>query len=94
MNSESTKRNVPVETTNFSVLVSCDGLGVPPPHKGLFMPPKLDLSYIGLEEFTSEPAVKTLNAKTSEDVSKVVKNDNGAPIIEDWISDDEDESVP
>nr|GEW11117.1 putative ribonuclease H-like domain-containing protein [Tanacetum cinerariifolium] len=72
------------------------GLGynaVPPPHTGFFMPPKPDLSYIGLEEFTSEPAVKTFNAKTSEDVPKVVKNDNGASIIEDWKSDDEDESV-
>nr|GEV85725.1 hypothetical protein [Tanacetum cinerariifolium] len=46
------------------------------------------------EEFTSEPAVETLNAKTSEDVPKVVKNNNGAPIIEDWESVDEDESVP
>nr|GEX64150.1 hypothetical protein [Tanacetum cinerariifolium] len=54
-----------------------------PPHIGLFMPPKHDLSYIGLEEFTSELAVETLNAKTSEDVPKVVKKDNGAPIIED-----------
>nr|GEW79445.1 putative ribonuclease H-like domain-containing protein [Tanacetum cinerariifolium] len=42
----------------------------------------------------SEPAVETLNAKTSEDVPKVVKKDNGAPIIKDWKSDDEDESVP
>nr|GFA93130.1 hypothetical protein [Tanacetum cinerariifolium] len=44
------------------------GLGynaVPPPHTDLLMPPKPDLSYIGLEEFTSEPVVKTLNAKTS-----------------------------
>nr|GFB65017.1 hypothetical protein [Tanacetum cinerariifolium] len=38
--------------------------------------------------------VEILNAKTSEDVPKVVKKDNGAPIIEDWKSDDEDESVP
>nr|GEV91925.1 hypothetical protein [Tanacetum cinerariifolium] len=71
------------------------GLGyneVPPPCMGLFMPPKPDLFYIGLEEFTSEPAVETLNAKTSEDVSKVVKKDNGAPFIKDWKSDDEDES--
>nr|GEX99980.1 ribonuclease H-like domain-containing protein [Tanacetum cinerariifolium] len=44
-------------------------------------------------EFTSEPAVETLNAK-SEDIPKVVKKDNYAPIIEDWKSDDEDESVP
>nr|GEZ47559.1 hypothetical protein [Tanacetum cinerariifolium] len=65
-----------------------------PPHTGLFMPPKPDLSYIGLEEFTSEPAVETLNTKTSKEVPKVVKKDNGAPIIEDWKSDDEDESVP
>nr|GEW99761.1 hypothetical protein [Tanacetum cinerariifolium] len=73
------------------------GLGynaVPPPHTGLFMPPKLDLSYIGLEEFTSEPAVEILNAKTTEDVLKVVKKDNGSLIIEDLKSDDEDESVP
>nr|GEY12907.1 retrovirus-related Pol polyprotein from transposon TNT 1-94 [Tanacetum cinerariifolium] len=132
-NKESTRRNVPIETTNSSTLVSCDGLlvydwsdqvedgpnyalmaystssfdsknlnklidsqimdnckkglgynAVPPPYKGLFMPPKLDLSYISLEEFTSEPVVETLNAKTSKDVPKVVKNDNGAPIIEDW----------
>nr|GEV13860.1 ribonuclease H-like domain-containing protein [Tanacetum cinerariifolium] len=72
------------------------GLGynaVSPPHIGLFMPPKPNLSYIGLEEFTSEPAVKTLNAKTSKDVPKVVKNDNGDSIIKDWKSNDEDESV-
>nr|GEU39498.1 copia protein [Tanacetum cinerariifolium] len=71
-NKESIRRNMPVETTNTSTLVSCDGLGVPPPHTGLFMPPKLDLSYIGLEEFTSEPTVETLNAKTSEDVPKLM----------------------
>nr|GEV14904.1 reverse transcriptase domain-containing protein [Tanacetum cinerariifolium] len=63
-NRESIRRNVPVETTNSSALVSCDGLGVPPPHTNLCLPPKPDLSYIGLEEFTSEPAVETLNAKT------------------------------
>nr|GEY39936.1 hypothetical protein [Tanacetum cinerariifolium] len=42
-------------------------------------------------ELTSKLAVETLNAKTSEDVLKVVKNDNGALIIEDWKSNDEDE---
>nr|GEY35118.1 hypothetical protein [Tanacetum cinerariifolium] len=126
-NRESTRGNVPVETTNSSTLVSCDGLGgydwsdqakegpnyalmaystsssdsekglgynaVLPPYTGL-LPPKPDLSYIGLDEFTSKPAVMTVNAKTSEKVPKVVKKDNGAPIIEDWKSDDEDESVP
>nr|GEX60091.1 hypothetical protein [Tanacetum cinerariifolium] len=73
------------------------GLGynaVLPPHTGLFIPPKPDLSYISLEEFTSEPAVETLNAKTSEKLPEVVKKDNGAPIIKDWQSDDKDEIVP
>nr|GEX22528.1 hypothetical protein [Tanacetum cinerariifolium] len=65
-----------------------------PPYTSLFMPPKPELSYTGLEEFTNEPAVETLNAKTSKEVTKVVKKDNGAPIIKDWKSDDEDESVP
>nr|GEU41794.1 retrovirus-related Pol polyprotein from transposon TNT 1-94 [Tanacetum cinerariifolium] len=126
-NIESTRRNVPVETTSSLALVSCNGLGgydwsdqaedgpnyalmaystsssdsekglgynaVPPPHTGLSIPPKPNLSYIGLEEFTSEPVVKTLSAKTNEEVPKVVKKDNGAPIIKDWKSDDEDESV-
>nr|GEV84975.1 retrovirus-related Pol polyprotein from transposon TNT 1-94 [Tanacetum cinerariifolium] len=49
------------------------GLGynaILPPHIGLFMPPKPDLSYISLEEFTSKPAFETLNAKTSEEVPK------------------------
>nr|GEV85597.1 DNA polymerase alpha subunit B [Tanacetum cinerariifolium] len=39
-----------------------------------------------------EPAVETLNAKTSEDVPKIVKNDNGSLIIEEWESDDEDKN--
>nr|GFA09495.1 putative ribonuclease H-like domain-containing protein [Tanacetum cinerariifolium] len=49
------------------------GLGynaIPPPHTGLFMPPKPDLYYIVLEEFTSKHAVEILNAKTSEKVPK------------------------
>nr|GEZ65406.1 hypothetical protein [Tanacetum cinerariifolium] len=80
------------------------GLGynaVPPPYIGNFLPLKPNFS--GLEEFVNEPIVgettvkkpkvETLNAKTSKDVPKVVKKDNGGLIIEDWNSDDEDESV-
>nr|GEU91184.1 hypothetical protein [Tanacetum cinerariifolium] len=58
------------------------------------MPPKPDLSYISLEEFTSEPTIETLNAKTSEDIPRVVKKDNGSLIIKDWKSNDDDKSVP
>nr|GEX15447.1 transposase, MuDR, MULE transposase domain protein [Tanacetum cinerariifolium] len=83
------------------------GLGsnaVPPPYTENFLPQKLDLS--GLQEFENEPivsettvkkhVVETSEAKASADKPNVVKKDNGAPIIEDWISDseDEDESKP
>nr|GEW63743.1 hypothetical protein [Tanacetum cinerariifolium] len=37
--------------------------------------------------------VETLNAKTSKDDPKVVKKDNGTPIIEDWKSHDKDKIV-
>nr|GEX92734.1 retrovirus-related Pol polyprotein from transposon TNT 1-94 [Tanacetum cinerariifolium] len=40
--------------------------------------------YAGLEEFTNEPAVETLNAKTSEDVPKV-KNVNGEAQLYDKV---------
>ncbi|GKD78092.1 hypothetical protein Tco_1340713 [Tanacetum coccineum] len=67
------------------------GLGyntVPPPYTGNFIPPKLDLSFSGLEEFTSEPIVnkpvaENSEAKTSEAKLKAVRKNNGAPIIED-----------
>ncbi|GJV14129.1 putative ribonuclease H-like domain-containing protein, partial [Tanacetum coccineum] len=68
---------------------------VPPPYTEDFMPPKPDLSFTDVEEFTSKPivikpVVKNSEAKTSE--VKVVRKNNGAPIIEDWITDNEDEA--
>ncbi|GJY45757.1 ribonuclease H-like domain-containing protein, partial [Tanacetum coccineum] len=77
------------------------GLGynaVPPPPTGNFMPPKLDLSFTGLKEFTSEPVVikpvvENSEAKASKAKPKAVRKNNGAPIIEDWVSDSEEENV-
>ncbi|GJT01448.1 hypothetical protein Tco_0822617 [Tanacetum coccineum] len=78
--------------------------GVPPPYTGNFMPPKPDLSFSGLEEFMNEPivseptvkkpVVKTSESKASADKPKVVKKNNDAPIIEDWVSDSEEEDMP
>ncbi|GKC26891.1 hypothetical protein Tco_1034185 [Tanacetum coccineum] len=81
------------------------GLGynaVPPPYTGNFMPLKHDLS--SLEEFVNEPivneptvkkfVVETSKAKASADKPKVVRKNNGAPIIEDWVSDSEEEDMP
>ncbi|GKB16186.1 putative ribonuclease H-like domain-containing protein [Tanacetum coccineum] len=83
------------------------GLGynvVPPPYTGNFMPPKLDLSFSGLEEFVNDtivseptvkkPVVETSEAKASEAKSKAVRKNNGAPINEDWVSDSEEEDLP
>ncbi|GJS62657.1 retrovirus-related pol polyprotein from transposon TNT 1-94 [Tanacetum coccineum] len=81
------------------------GLGynvVPPPYTRNFMPPKHDLS--GLEDFVNEPivneptvkksVVETSEVKASADKPKVVRKNNGAPIIEDWVSDSEEEDMP
>ncbi|GJV87463.1 putative ribonuclease H-like domain-containing protein [Tanacetum coccineum] len=77
------------------------GLGynaVPPLYTGNFMPLKPDLSFTGLKEFTSEPivikpVVENSIAKASEAKSKVVRKNNGALIIEDWVSDSEEEDM-
>nr|GEW13091.1 hypothetical protein [Tanacetum cinerariifolium] len=72
---------------------------VPPSYTGNFMPPKPDLS--GLEEFVTEsivsepivkkPIVEPSEAKASTDKPKVVRKNFGSLLIEDWISDNEDE---
>ncbi|GJZ36640.1 hypothetical protein Tco_0582831 [Tanacetum coccineum] len=76
------------------------GLGynvVPPPLTVVFAPPSIDLSNSGLEKF-KQPEFEgygvKVNKDVSENVSKEVKKNSDAPIIEDWISDcDEDETV-
>nr|GEY07226.1 ribonuclease H-like domain-containing protein [Tanacetum cinerariifolium] len=139
-NIESTKRNVPIKTTNSLALVSCDELEgydwsdqakegpnyalmaysasssdseivdkckaclgynvVPPPYTGNFLLLKPDLS--GLAEFMNEPivsettikkpVVETSKVKASKDKPYVVRNNYGPPIVEDWISDSENEA--
>ncbi|GJV85887.1 hypothetical protein Tco_1525785 [Tanacetum coccineum] len=74
------------------------GLGynvVPPLLTGLFAPPSIDLSNSGLEKF-KQPEFEgydiNVNKGASENVFKEVKKTLDAPIIEDWVSDcDEDE---
>ncbi|GKE78664.1 hypothetical protein Tco_1544784 [Tanacetum coccineum] len=65
---------------------------------------RLYLSFSGLEEFVNEPlvseptvkklVVETSEAKASADKPKAIKKNNGAPIIEDWVSDSEEEDMP
>ncbi|GJY41194.1 hypothetical protein Tco_0428464 [Tanacetum coccineum] len=61
---------------------------VPPPLTGNFMPPKPDLSFTGLEEFTNKPVVikpvvENSEAKAREAKPKVVRKNNNALIIKD-----------
>ncbi|GKB89823.1 retrovirus-related pol polyprotein from transposon TNT 1-94 [Tanacetum coccineum] len=70
------------------------GLGynaVSPPYTENFMPPKPNLSFIGLDEFVNKPVVE--NIKSDEDVSKVVRKSYDSLIIVDWVSDDEEEDA-
>ncbi|GKB25731.1 hypothetical protein Tco_0865132 [Tanacetum coccineum] len=65
--------------------------------KSLFAPPIIDLANSGLEEFKQpefeEYGVK-VNKSVSENSSNEIKKTSGAPIIEDWVSDyDEDETL-
>ncbi|GJZ33174.1 uncharacterized mitochondrial protein-like protein [Tanacetum coccineum] len=67
---------------------------VPPPYTRNFMPPKPNLvladeeEYVFSESITSVPAVATSKVKTSESKPNSVSE----PLIEDWISDSEDEN--
>ncbi|GJX02207.1 ribonuclease H-like domain-containing protein [Tanacetum coccineum] len=70
---------------------------VAPPPTGLFAPPTIDLSNSGLEEFKQPEfggyEVK-VNKSVSENSSNEIKKTSGASIIEDWVSDcDEDETL-
>ncbi|GJT03707.1 hypothetical protein Tco_0838169 [Tanacetum coccineum] len=91
------KKNEYVYEEDIKIVDECKtGLGynaVPPPYTGNFMPPKPNLSFSSLEEFVNEPivseptvkkpVVETSEAKTSKAKPKVVRKNNGAPIIED-----------
>nr|GEW17754.1 hypothetical protein [Tanacetum cinerariifolium] len=59
---------------------------VPPPYTGNFMPPKLDLSYTGLDEFAVKLVVE--NKYSKEETKEVRKN-----TVKEWVSDDEEENV-
>ncbi|GKB71097.1 putative ribonuclease H-like domain-containing protein [Tanacetum coccineum] len=67
---------------------------VPPPYTGNFMPPKPDLvladkdEYVFSESTTSVPSAATSEVKTSVSKPKSVSE----PLIEDWISDSENEN--
>ncbi|GJZ75581.1 putative ribonuclease H-like domain-containing protein [Tanacetum coccineum] len=74
------------------------GLGynvVLPPYTRKFMPPKSNLVYPSLEDFVDvnesvcEPIVEKPTVETNE--PKAARKENRAPIIEEWVSDSDEE---
>ncbi|GJZ42463.1 putative ribonuclease H-like domain-containing protein [Tanacetum coccineum] len=57
------------------------------------MPLTPDLSFTSLDEFVNEPVVENCKAMSSEEEPKVVRKNDDALIIEEWVSDDEEEDV-
>nr|GEU58744.1 hypothetical protein [Tanacetum cinerariifolium] len=66
---------------------------VPPPCTGNFMPLTLDLSFTGLDEFVNKPVVENCKAKFSKEEPNVVRKNDDVPIIEEWVSNNEEEDV-
>ncbi|GJX01219.1 hypothetical protein Tco_0185132 [Tanacetum coccineum] len=64
-----------------------------PPYTGNFMPPTPDLSFTGLDEFVNKSVVKNCKVMSSEKDPKIVKKNDDALIIKEWVSDDEEEDV-
>ncbi|GKD01596.1 hypothetical protein Tco_1171870, partial [Tanacetum coccineum] len=62
-----------------------------PPYTRNFMPSTPDLSFTGLDEFVNKPVVE--NRKSDEEVSEIVRKNNDALIIEEWVLDSEEENV-
>ncbi|GKA48217.1 putative ribonuclease H-like domain-containing protein, partial [Tanacetum coccineum] len=69
---------------------------VPPPPTGLFLPPNLDLSNSGLEEF-QQPEFEGYRPKTSksisEDISNKVRKSPDAPLVKELVSNDKQKLV-
>ncbi|GJX64301.1 ribonuclease H-like domain-containing protein [Tanacetum coccineum] len=98
------KKNESVYEEDIKILKCLGYNAVLPPYTRNFMPLKPDFLFSGLKEFVNEPivseptvkkpVVETSEAKASADKPKVVRKNNGAPIIEDWVFDSEKEDMP
>nr|GEY63214.1 ribonuclease H-like domain-containing protein [Tanacetum cinerariifolium] len=94
LNSYESDNSVPKNLQNDRYKTSKGYHAVPPLYTGTFMPPKPDLVFND-DPNASESVANVLNVesnsnKSSKDMSKSHRSD--APIIEDWISDSEDET--
>ncbi|GJU27786.1 putative ribonuclease H-like domain-containing protein [Tanacetum coccineum] len=98
INRENTRRVIQVQITTSNALVSCDGSGYDwsdQAEEGLtnFALMAYSSTSSNSEPTVKKPVVETSEAKDSTNKPKVVKKNNGAPIIEDWVSDSEEEDM-
>ncbi|GKE99213.1 hypothetical protein Tco_0022564, partial [Tanacetum coccineum] len=77
---------------------------VPPPYTGNYMPPRLDLSFVGLDEYVFMTAVRKATTSVSETETSISKTSKviiektktvrpSAHIIEEWDTDSDNDSV-
>ncbi|GJR67501.1 putative ribonuclease H-like domain-containing protein, partial [Tanacetum coccineum] len=96
-NKESSRRSVPVETSTSTTLVSCDGLGGYDWSDQAKEGPNYALMAFSSSspdsEFVNKPVVENCKAMSSEEEPKVVRKNDDAPCIEEWVSNDEEEDV-
>nr|GEV65290.1 putative ribonuclease H-like domain-containing protein [Tanacetum cinerariifolium] len=57
------------------------------------MPSTPDLSFTSLDKFVNKPVVENCKAKSGEEEPKVVRKNDDAPIIEEYVLDNEEEDV-
>ncbi|GJY97468.1 hypothetical protein Tco_0514378 [Tanacetum coccineum] len=58
----------------------------PPPYTRNLMPLTPDLSFNGLDEFVNKPVVENSKAMSSKEEPKIVKKNDDALIIKEWVS--------
>ncbi|GJR73326.1 ribonuclease H-like domain-containing protein [Tanacetum coccineum] len=105
-NKEVSRRSMPMETTTSTTLVSCDGLGEydwsdlveeGPNYALMAYSSSSSNSKVSNDSNCSKSCMEIVklleNRKSDEEVSKVVRKSDDSPIIEDWVSDSEEENV-
>ncbi|GJY84377.1 reverse transcriptase domain-containing protein [Tanacetum coccineum] len=90
-NKERSRRSVHVETSTSTALVSCDGLGgydwIDQAEEGP------NYALMAFSSSSSDSELRTIKLISSEEEPKVVRKDDDAPSIKEWLSDDEEEDV-
>nr|GEX10875.1 hypothetical protein [Tanacetum cinerariifolium] len=93
---ENTKRTVLVETPSSIALVSCDGIGYYDWSDQAKEGPNYALmayTSTSSDSKINKPVVENSEVASSQAKPKEVRKNTNAPIIEEWVSDDEDEEM-